>query len=178
MTDRRFISPDIVATHFHLRTGDKVGDFGAGTGNFVGVLSRLVGREGRVYSAEIQKNLADTMSERIRKEHLGNVEVIWGDIEAPGGSKIEDGTLDAAVMVNALFQMDDRAAAAGEIARTLRPGGKFFIIDWSDSWGGMGPAPAQVLSPSAARSLAETTGFTFERDFDAGDHHYGLAFRK
>lgn len=178
MSTDRFITPEIVASHFHIRTGDKVGDFGAGLGNFSTTLSRLVGQEGRVYASEIQKNLVDALNDKVRRGHLGNVEVVWGDVEELGGTKIEDEVLDAAIIVNALFQMEERDMATKEISRTLRSGGKFFIIDWAESWGGLGPQPSDVLSESEARALAETAGFTFERSFDAGQHHYGLAFRK
>lgn len=178
MSTDRFITPEIVASHFHLRIGDKVGDFGAGMGNFSTVLSRLVGAEGRVYASEIQKNLVDTLNDKVRREHLGNVEVVWGDVEELGGTKIEDEVLDAAIIINTLFQMEERQTAIKEISRTLRPGGKFFIIDWAESWGGLGPQPEDVLNESDAKALAETAGFTFERSFDAGQHHYGLAFRK
>lgn len=178
MSENNFIIPEVVASHFHLRTGDKVGDFGAGAGNFSAVLSRLVGPEGKVYATEIQKNLVDALSDRIRKSRLGNVEVLWADLEASGGSKIIEGSLDAAVIINALFQMEDKQTALTEIARTLRSGGKLFIVDWSESWGGVGPQPSDVLNESTARDLAESAGFTFERNFTAGGHHYGLAFRK
>lgn len=176
--DRRFVSPETVVSHFHLRHGDKVGDFGSGTGHFASALSRLVGHTGKVYACEIQKNLVDTLSDKVRRERLGNVEVIWSDLEELGGSKIEDDTLDAALIANVLFQMDDKSTAIKEIYRTLRPGGKLFVIDWAESWGGMGPQPGQILTESDVRDLCEAEGLTFERGFDAGDHHYGLSFRK
>lgn len=178
MDERRFVVPEVVSTHFHLRPGDSVGDFGAGTGNFVGALSRLVGPQGRVYCSEIQKNLVEKLNDKIRGEHLGNASVLWGDMEELGGTKIADGSLDAAVTVNTLFQTEDKETAIKEMARTLRPGGKLFIIDWTESWSGLGPQPGQVFSKADARDAAESTGLTFEREFDAGGHHYGLAFRK
>ncbi len=178
MTPQRFVMPDVVTTHFHLRPGDKVGDFGAGGGYFTNALSQAVGHEGKVFAIEIQRNLADTLTNKVRQEHLGNVEVVWGDFEEEGACNIADDVLDAAMVVNSLFQTDDKKAALKEIARTLRGGGKLFIIDWSESWGGLGPQPNNVLSEDEARSVAESLGLTFERSFDAGDHHYGLAFRK
>lgn len=178
MSEQRFIVPEVVATHFHLRPGDQVADFGAGSGHFEAVLSRLVGPEGKVLAIEIQKGLVEKLDDKVRRERLGNVTTLWGDIEEVGGTKIADAALDAAIMVNTLFQMESKNAAVSEIYRVLRGGGKFFLIDWSESWGGLGPQPGQVLNADEARSLAETAGFTFERNFDAGDHHYGLAFRK
>lgn len=178
MTETRFVHPETVATHFHLRAGDTVGDFGAGTGYFAGVLSRLVGPEGRVYALEIQKVLVEKLENKVRQEKLGNIEVKWVDLEELGGSKIEDESLDAVIVVNTLFQMGDRKTAVREMARTLRHGGKLFVIDWSESWSGLGPQPDQVITESDARDMCESQGLTFERTFDAGAHHYGLAFRK
>lgn len=174
----RFVVPEKAATHFHLRDGDAVGDFGAGSGFFLSALARLVGPDGRVYAFEIQKNMVETLGEMARRNHLGNVEVLWCDIEAANGTKMKDGALDAGVLVNVLFQMEAKDAALTEIARTLRSGAKLFIIDWSESFGGLGPHPSQVVTADDAKAFAESAGLIFERSFDAGDHHYGLAFRK
>lgn len=173
-----FIKPEIVATHLHLRPGDKVGDFGAGSGHFLPVLSRLVGNDGRVYAVEIQKNLAEALSGKVSREHLSNVEVVWGDLEAINGSKIDDDVLDVALVVNTLFQAEDRKSFIAEATRPLRSGGKLFIIDWSESFGGLGPQPGHIISEEETKALCETEGLSFERTFDAGEHHYGLAFRK
>lgn len=178
VTEGRFVMPEVVVSHFHLRPGDSVGDFGAGAGHFTRVLSRAVGPEGRVYACEIQKNLVETLADMVRQERLGNVEALWCDIESLGGSKIEDGVLDAAVVVNTLFQMENKDTGVEEIKRTLRSGGKLFVIDWSESFGGMGPQPGDVLQEDEAKALVEAHGLVYERPFDAGDHHYGLAFRK
>ena len=64
------------------------------------------------------------------------------------------------------------------MARTVRSGGKFFVIDWTESFAGMGPQPGQVISAADTKNLFEANGFTVEGEFEAGEHHYGLAFRK
>ncbi len=173
-----FIVPDVVATHFHVRFGDRVADLGAGSGHFTRALSRLVGPEGKVFAIEIQKQLAESIALMARKERLSNVEPIWGDLEAIGGTKISDSTLDAAVISNTLSMLEDKATALKECARILRKGGKLLIIDWADSFGGLGPASNMIVSEASAKELPLSTGFVFERGFPAGEHHYGLSFRK
>jgi hypothetical protein len=64
------------------------------------------------------------------------------------------------------------------MGRTIRSGGKFFIIDWTESFAGMGPQQERVITAADTTALLEANGFLFERAFPAGDHHYGLAFRK
>ena len=174
----RFVVPSLVVTHFHLREGDHVGDFGAGSGYFTEVLSGLVGSSGRVYACEIQKDLVEKIGNLARSKGLDNVDPLWCDLEEANGVTISDDSLDAAVVVNTFFQFEDKAGAVTEIMRTLKSGGKLFLIDWSESFSGLGPQPGQVVSENTARSQVESAGFVYERSYDAGDHHYGLAFRK
>jgi ubiquinone/menaquinone biosynthesis C-methylase UbiE len=175
---KRFVDPTAVASHFHIRHGDIVADFGAGSGFFVEVLSRLVGKDGRVYACEIQKDLVEKIGLLVRSKGLFAVDPIWCDFETKGGAKIANDAVDVAVMINTLFQLEEKETAIDEVFRTLRSGGKFFIVDWSESFGGLGPQPGHVVTLKAAQTLAENAGFIYERVFDAGDHHYGLALRK
>ncbi len=178
ITPPRFISPDALVSHFHLREGESVADFGAGKGNFALILSQAVGATGKVYACEIQKNLVETIANTVRVAGVNNVEAIWCDIEAHQGTKLETESLDVAILVNTLFQMEQKAEAINEIKRTLRPGGRLFVVDWTDSFGGLGPQSDHIISEVAARDMIEEQGLPFDRSYDTGDHHYGLAFRK
>jgi ubiquinone/menaquinone biosynthesis C-methylase UbiE len=155
-----------------------VADFGAGGGYFLAPLSTAVGAEGTVYALDIQKGLVAALGEQVRRENLSNVRVLWVDLEEPQGTTLTAGVLDAVTIINTLFQFEEKPAVFAEAYRTLRSGGKLFIIEWSESFQNLGPEPSAVVSSSAARALAEAAGFVHERDFPAGDHHYGLAFRK
>jgi len=174
----RFVDPCVVSTHFHLREGDTVADFGAGSGYFMEVLAGLVGKEGTVYACEIQKDLSVKLGELARTKGLTQVHPLWSDVEELGGSKVPSGVLDAAVVVNTFFQFEEKDIALQEIARTLRSGGKLLIVDWSESFNGLGPQQGQVVSEEDVKIFGEQQGFVYEHSFDAGDHHYGIALRK
>ena len=174
----RFVDPSTVSTHFYIKEGDTVADFGAGSGYFMEILAKLVGEEGVVYTCDIQKDLVEKLGNTARSKGLVQVRPLWCDVEEIGGSKVPDGVLDVAIVVNTFFQFEEKDTALQEIARTLRSGGKLFIIDWSESFGGLGPQPGHVVSELDVKAYAEQQGFVFDRTFDAGDHHYGLALRK
>lgn len=174
----RFVIPDVVTTHFHLREGDVVADFGAGSGFFLRPLSKAVGENGLVYACEIQKVLVEKLGELAGLQGLGNIHPLWCDLEEPNGIKINDQELDAAILVNTLFLFEQKEVAIKEMARTIRSGGKFFVIDWTESFAGMGPQAERVVTATEATALMESNGFVFEHEYPAGDHHYGLAFRK
>jgi ubiquinone/menaquinone biosynthesis C-methylase UbiE len=153
----KFADPQTIATHFHLHRGDMVADFGAGDGAYMKSLSDAVGPGGKVYLCEIQKNLVEKLGIKSRELRVHNVHPLWCDFETSGGTKLK---------------------ALGEIARVIKKGGKLFVIEWSDSFGGMGPAASHVVDETAARSFLEPAGFSVEQTFPAGDHHYGLSCRK
>lgn len=173
-----FVVPEVVVSHFHLKPGDSVADFGAGSGFFLKSLSYRVGPEGRVYACEIQKSLVEKISDQVRHQHLTNVYPLWCDLEEANGIKIKDGALDVALLINTLFQIEDKEAGIREMSRTIRSGGRLIVIDWTDSAGGMGPVFDHVVTPHDAAVLFEARGFVLEHEFPAGSHHYGITFRK
>lgn len=174
----RFADPAMIVSHFHLRGGDTVADFGAGSGHYMKPLSLVVGASGKVYLTEIQKNLVEALGNKKSEARLSNVYPLWCDIEAKNGTKLGDASLDAGILSNTLFQFAHKEHALTEIHRVLRPGAKLFVIDWSESFGNLGPRPEDVVHEADAKSLITARGFSFERTFPVGDHHYGLAFRK
>jgi ubiquinone/menaquinone biosynthesis C-methylase UbiE len=173
----RFVVPSIVASHFHFKLGDKVADFGAGAGTFLAPIAQQVGKDGVIVACEIQKAMVEKIASTAKSLALSNVNVLWCDIEKPRGIPLPDEYLDGAILVNTLFQLEDKFSAITEIQRVIRTGGLFHIIDWSESFGGLGPTPAMVVEKKDAIALAESQGFFLEKEYPAGDHHYGLMFR-
>ena len=174
----RFVEPKSATSHFHLREGDTVVDVGAGSGYFTPYLSQAVGDSGKVYACEIQKNLVETLNEIVTTANLPNVIPLWSDIEEQNGVQVKDGEADVIVMVNTLFQLEHKEQALQEISRILHSGGKVCLIDWSESFSGMGPTKEMVFDQKSAEALFEASGFVAENTFPAGDHHYGITFRK
>ena len=173
----RFVDPKAVTSHCHIKPGDTVADIGAGTGFFMSALVQAVGPEGIVYASEIQRPLLENLGDTARRQGYSAVQAVWGDVETIGGTKIQTDSCDVVLMVNTLFQLEDVPTALAEINRILRDGGKCIIVDWSESFAGLGPQPEQVVSAQNAINMLETAEFVFEREFDTGDHHYGLAAR-
>lgn len=172
------MAPEALVTHFYLKEGDRVADFGAGSGFFIKPLSLAVGQQGKVYACDIQKVLVEKLGDFARLAGLGNVHPLWCDLEEINGIKLPNQTLDAGILVNTLFQLEQKSLAITEMRRVLRPGATLFVIDWSESFGGLGPRTQDVVDKDAAIAIFEEQQFILDREYPAGDHHYGLAFRK
>ena len=157
-----------------LREDAIVADLGAGTG-FYSVAAGHIVRTGKVYAVEIVKDFLETIKNKVKEVHLRNVEIIWGNIEKLGGTKIGDSIVDAVIASNVLFQVEDKKNFILEVKRILKKGGNVLLVDWSES-SVMG---AKIIIPkSRAREMFETEGFVFEREIDAGAHHYGMILKK
>jgi ubiquinone/menaquinone biosynthesis C-methylase UbiE len=158
-----------------IEPGMLIADFGAGSGAYVLPIAQVLAKSGRVYAIDVQKDLLRRIHTEARKRGLDHaIEFIWGDLEAAGGSKIADQKLDLVLVSNLLFQVPDKDALLREARRILKPTGRLAIIDWSESFGGLGPRQEDVVGQDAALSLAHRNGFELLREFHAGAHHYGL----
>ncbi|OHA49628.1 MAG: hypothetical protein A2Z62_01000 [Candidatus Terrybacteria bacterium RIFCSPLOWO2_02_42_20] len=180
-----FIKPEEIIKNFEIKPGMTVADFGSGSGHYALAVAQKMNNSGLpaeqagvVYAIDIQKNLLEKIKSEAEKQHLSNMEIIWADIESKEGTKLASGTLDFAIASNILFQIGDKEALAREIKRTLKNGGRAAVIDWSASFGGIGPAPKAVIPKKEAERIFIQEGFLEEREFPAGDNHYGIIFKK
>lgn len=171
-----FSSPQENVLQLGLREGMKVGDFGAGSGHYTRAAAAVVGYGGQVYAIDIQEDVLKHIKLNAHAHHQSVIKTIWGDIEKSGGTHLRDQTLDAVILANAFFQIEDRAGLIGEMKRVIKPGGKLMVVDWAGSYGGIGPAPEQVVSEHTAEDFFISGGFHKMKSFRAGPHHYGIIF--
>lgn len=159
---------------FGLREDSIVADLGAGTGYYSVALGMLMPK-GKVYAIELQKDFLDTIKRKVLEAHLNNIEIILGDVEKIGGTKIADDTVDAVVASNILFQVKNKEKFIEEIKRILKTKGKVLLIDWSESPAMSGNA---IFSKDKALEMFKKKSFVVDREIDAGDHHYGMILIK
>ncbi len=171
-----FSSPREVVLQMGLVEGMRVGDFGAGTGHYSRAMAPIVGHSGKVYAVDIQQDILTHVKRNTHTHHESIITTVWGDIEKVGGTHLRDASLDAVVLANTLFQVTSRDTLFTELRRVLKPGGKLLVVDWAGSYGGMGPAPEQVISEHKAEDLVIGAGFHKVKSFRAGAHHYGILF--
>ncbi len=171
-----FSSPQENVLQLGLREGMKVADFGAGSGHYSRAAAGVVGNSGKVYAIDVQEDVLKHLKLNTHIHHVGTIETIWGDIEKAGGSHLRDASVDAGILANTLFQIENHIGLLGEIKRVLKSDGKLMVVDWAGSYGGIGPAAAQVVSEHDAEALFINGGFHKVKSFRAGPHHYGIVF--
>ncbi len=105
--------------------GQSVADFGFGGGVGIRRLLERVGSTGHVHGVEI----ADTMLDVARRRFAGEVEdgrlqLHRGDLTA---LPLDAASLDAAITTNTIYFIEDLPGAFAEVARVIRPGGRFVV---------------------------------------------------
>lgn len=160
-----------------IQPGMTVVDFGSGSGAYVLSIAERLANAGHVYAVDIQHDLLRRIKNEAHKRGYKNVEIVWSDIEKPASSKLADGLVDRVLISNLLFQLDEKQEVFREAHRILKPDGMLVVIDWSESFGGLGPHKKDVVKKDAAIHRALEAGFGLEKEFDAGAHHYGLIFK-
>lgn len=164
---------------FDLGKGNFVVDFGAGSGFYSFAAAEAVGHSGKVYAIDIQKDLLEKLKNEARNvRHLNNIDIVWGDLDHLGGTRLRENSIDAVIVANVFFMLSGKDNACVEIKRILKPGGRVLLVDWASSFGGVGPQPKDVFDEDMAKKLFEKHGFKEDRTIAAGAQHYGIIFRK
>lgn len=173
-----FSDPQKNIEQLRIEPGTTVADIGSGAGFYTMAAAQATGEKGKVYAIDVLKELLEKLKNEARRSHLLNIETIWGNAEKLGGTRLADLSVDVALVCNTLFQLEHKTDFPFEIKRILKVGGRVLIVDWKESFGGMGPQPQHVFTSDMTRKLFEPAGFTFDREISAGAHHYGLVFHR
>lgn len=173
-----FADPKQIVRQFAVGEGWHVADFGTGSGAYALALVEKVGHEGRVYAVDIQKDLLVRVKNEAKTRGFLNLEIVWGNIEEAGGSKLRDNSMDAVIASNILFQLENKKGCVREVSRVLKQNGRALVVDWTDSFGGLGPRQNMVIPENETKELFQKEGFIYEQSIPAGDHHYGIIFKK
>lgn len=117
-----------------VRPGDRVLDVGCGTGYLTALLAEAVGPAGAAVGVDPSEAMVAQASE-VRSGTGARFVVGFAESLA-----LEDGAFDVVTSSLALHHIDEdqRQAAAAEMARVLRPGGRVLVADFQPPSGRLG----------------------------------------
>ncbi len=166
---------------FGLIPGQVVADFGSGSGHYALAMSKVLGQKGKVYAIDLQPDILVRISREAEVRDQDNIRVVLGDISKPKGTLLKDECVNAVVFTNILFQLESKEPAILVAVRILKPEGLVCVVEWSDL--SLLPKSKTIGHERATtkeeiKDLFMSFGLNFEREFEAGDIHYGLIFKK
>lgn len=174
MSETLFLDPQKILDKIELRRDMIICDFGCGAGGWVIPLARVI-KKGKIYAVDIQEEMLSALESQANVERIFNIETILCDLEKIQ-LKLEDNTVDLVLMTNLLFQLDDKKQVFQEGERILKNGGKVLVVDWKKK-SSLGPREGRI-TPAEIKKLAKEVGLELDKEFEAGDYHFGLLFTK
>jgi len=162
-----------------IGSGQTIADLGCGGGgHFVAPTAALVGTAGLVYAVDIQKKVLNSLEVSLKLQNIGNVKLVWSDLEKVGAADVPNDSCDGAILANILFQNKDQGSILEEAARMLKKGGTMVVVDWKMNPSPFGPPTELRVAPERVRMLAEQKGLQYKYLFDIGAYHYSILFVK
>lgn len=168
-----FLNPAKILNQLELRADMTAVDFGCGSGGWVIPLAKRL-EEGKVYAIDILEEPLSALEGKAKAEKILNIETVIADIEE--GTKLLPECCDLVLMTNLLFEVDDKKGAVKEAKRVLKKEGEILIVDWKTD-APLGPEKSRV-SADEVKGIAKDSDLKLEKEFEAGNYHYGLVFRK
>jgi predicted methyltransferase len=150
--------PSEVVAVASIATGMQVADLGAGTGYFLPHLSRAVGPSGVVHALDVEPDMVRHMTDRAKREGLGNVQAKHIRVDDPG---LAAGSVDRVLVVNTWHHLDSRVDYAKKLLVALEPGGKLVVVDFTLE-SPKGPPPSHRIAPEAVVKELVDAGFRAE----------------
>lgn len=112
-----------------VREGQKVLDIAGGTGDLAIPLAKKVGKQGKIYLADINESMLRHGKDKLLdKGIMGNIEFILTDAE---NMPFLDNYFDCITIAFGLRNITRKENALAEMYRTLKPGGRLIILEFS-----------------------------------------------
>ncbi|MFA6322164.1 MAG: methyltransferase domain-containing protein [Candidatus Buchananbacteria bacterium] len=176
---KELLDPLAIYQRLGLKAGDRVAHLGCGgAGQFTAPAAQIVGEKSTVYAVDILKPVLQATLSKAMLEGVYNIKAIWSNLEILGATKIPEGSLDYALLINILFQSKKQKEIMAEAKRLLRSGGKLLIIDWNQSQSSFGPPAELKIKPSKVEQFAKELNLNIIDQFQPGTYHFGLILEK
>lgn len=164
--------PDQLLDALKLSANASVADIGAGTGYFsVRIAKRAL--QGKVFAADVEKDMVRYLGERAKKEGLTNVTPVQA---APDSANLPE-PVDVILLVDTYHHIGNRVDYFKKLQSSLKPGGKLVIVDFRmDS--PEGPPKEHRVSIETTTEELKSAGYTLVETQDFLPRQYFAVFKK
>jgi len=117
------------------RPGQTILDIAGGTGDLTMKFSRLVGKTGKVFLADINASMLNVGRDKLLdKGYAQNIEYVQANAE---DLPFEDNSFDCITISFGLRNVTDKQKALESMTRVLKPGGRLLILEFSKPTNGL-----------------------------------------
>jgi ubiquinone/menaquinone biosynthesis C-methylase UbiE len=151
-----------------------IADVGAGSGALTGPLALATGPRGVVYASDIDKALLAHIDQRAQSARLPNVRTVLGTFTDPALPQ----QVDLALMNDVLHHVQDKAGYVKAVAKYVKRGGRFAIVDYMADSGPHKGQPELVVSEAQVNEWAAAAGLERTQAFALYSDRYFVIYTK
>jgi ubiquinone/menaquinone biosynthesis C-methylase UbiE len=148
------IPPSYIINKLNIDSADVITDIGAGTGVFsIGFYEHL--NPSLVYACDLSDVMIAWIKENVNVRYPKIIPLKTEENFLP----LENEISDLAFMITLHHELDNPVLILKEVNRILKPGGKFFIVDWKKEDMADGPPEKIRVFPEDVAVQAKESGF-------------------
>jgi ubiquinone/menaquinone biosynthesis C-methylase UbiE len=119
--------------------------------------------------------MIEAIRRRVGREGLRNVRIVHGTARDP---RLPPGELDAVLIVDAYYEIEDPVTLLRNVARALKPDGRLGVIESKKDGGGPGPPMEERVDPEGIVATAAAAGLRLLKRETFLPFQYLLVFGK
>lgn len=162
--------PHEVLQALKLAPDAAVADIGSGTGYFAVRLAHMLPK-GRVFGVDAEPDMVRYLAERAKREGLANLTAVAAKPNDPGIPS----AVDLVLLVDTYHHVPDRERYFRNLRKSLKPGGRLAIIDFTAESPVGPPKRARIPADTVKKELARA-GYVLAEEHAFLPNQYFLVF--
>jgi ubiquinone/menaquinone biosynthesis C-methylase UbiE len=167
--------PEKMLDALKIEPGQTVADIGAGAGYTSLRLSRRVGPEGIVLATDVQPQMLSMLTDNARTAGVKNIKAIRS---TQTDTKLPDGKVDLALMVDVYHEASDPEALLRGLKKALKPGGRLVLVEFRGEDPEVPIKPEHKMTLKQVRKEVEPQGFRFKESHEFLPWQHIIVFEK
>lgn len=175
-------TPGATLRRLGIGPGQSLAEIACGNGYFALPAARITD-PAPVYALDLEDSLLEECVRLAEHQGIENVVPVHGD--ARRMAQLLPERVDVVLVANTFHGVDDKRAFVEQAAESLRPGGRFIIVNWHDrpretttvAGEPRGPPTDLRLSPDETNAVVlDGEAFSLEERVELPPYHYALLF--
>ncbi|MGB0760663.1 MAG: class I SAM-dependent methyltransferase [Rubripirellula sp.] len=146
-----------------LAEGMNVCDLGCGNGYWTLPMARDVGKDGKVYAVDIQREMLQKLRQRSSKYKLDNIEPVLGKVDDPN---LPANKMDLVLMVDVYHEFSHPESMLWGIRRSLNSKGVVALLEYREEDPRVPIKPLHKMSKRQIMKEYSANGFKLVREYN------------
>jgi ubiquinone/menaquinone biosynthesis C-methylase UbiE len=167
--------PDLLISELDLKPGMAVADIGAGTGYHSSRMAHVVGKSGKVFAVDIQREMLALLDKSMKSQNISNVMPVLGSEKDP---KLPPASLDLIIMVDVYHELEYPAEMLRAMVAALKPKGRIAFVEFREEDANVPIKAVHKMSEAQIRKEASAFGLQWLRTSKALPWQHVVIFQK